>query len=309
MCSCPSTRPFNFEIDSGSNDTPPWVRRNLYSFVPYWDLILRSTKGMDFFWQMMPNAREERCECRNFQCLMMLSPVIKWQKGKLWTWLTFDIMSASKTLHSWPIGEKPSGMYKKRLLPADYVSENMSEKRMRLKQGGNGVCLSCCLEGDVAIRNESNWINYNLFSRMRSAGSRFTLGVWGQGCVRPMLRLRSQPSATVRNRLCDSRTVCMPAVTLSPFANASGAVPKLCQVDSLTPQLYWHLQRRCLCEWSASPQSFWHLQRGCLCEWPVASQLYWRLQSRSVPRKCQIRMSYKCVKKACQARVPHKSVK
>ena len=28
----------------------------------------------------------------------MLSCVIKWRKRKLWTWLTFDIMSASKTL-------------------------------------------------------------------------------------------------------------------------------------------------------------------------------------------------------------------
>ena len=35
---------------------------------------------------------------------------------------------------------------------------------------------------------------------MRSKGSRFTLGVWGWGCVRSTLRLWSQPSATVRNR-------------------------------------------------------------------------------------------------------------
>ena len=39
------------------------------------------------------------------------------------------------------------------------------------------------------------------FSRMRSEGSRFTLGVWGQGCVRQMLRLCPQPSASVCNRL------------------------------------------------------------------------------------------------------------
>ena len=38
------------------------------------------------------------------------------------------------------------------------------------------------------------------FSRMRSKGSRFTLGVWGWGCVRSTLRSRSQPFATVRNR-------------------------------------------------------------------------------------------------------------
>ena len=43
--------------------------------------------------------------------------------------------------------------------------------------------------------------NTNYVSRMRSKGSRFTLGVWrsgGWGCVRSTLRLWSQPSATVR---------------------------------------------------------------------------------------------------------------
>ena len=38
------------------------------------------------------------------------------------------------------------------------------------------------------------------FYRMRSKGSRFTLGVWGWGCVRLTSRLRPQPFATVRNR-------------------------------------------------------------------------------------------------------------
>ena len=38
------------------------------------------------------------------------------------------------------------------------------------------------------------------FSRMRSKGSRFTLGVWGLECVRSTLRPRPQPFATVRNR-------------------------------------------------------------------------------------------------------------
>ena len=41
-------------------------------------------------------------------------------------------------------------------------------------------------------------IRFHVFSRMRSKGSRFTLGVWG--CVRSTLLLRSQPFATVRNR-------------------------------------------------------------------------------------------------------------
>ena len=43
------------------------------------------------------------------------------------------------------------------------------------------------------------------FSRMRSKGSRFTLGVWGWGCVRSTLRSRAQPSATVRNRSREDR--------------------------------------------------------------------------------------------------------
>ena len=60
------------------------------------------------------------------------------------------------------------------------------------------------------------------FSRMRSEGSRFTLGVWGQGCVRLILGLRSQPSATV----------CVSAGRLSTVASASGVVQKAYQVDS-----------------------------------------------------------------------------
>ena len=42
-------------------------------------------------------------------------------------------------------------------------------------------------------------------SRMRSKGSRFTLGVWGWSCVRRTLRLCSQPFATVRNRSHEDR--------------------------------------------------------------------------------------------------------
>ena len=60
-------------------------------------------------------------------------------------------------------------------------------------------------------RNVRSW--KSAFSRMRSKGSRFTLGVCGWRCVRLMLsnrphpsatvRNRSQPFATARNRLCD----------------------------------------------------------------------------------------------------------
>ena len=54
-----------------------------------------------------------------------------------------------------------------------------------------------------------------MFSRMRSKGSRFTLGVWGlRVCVRSTLRLRPQLPATVRNR---PREVAV-AVPMASFA-------------------------------------------------------------------------------------------
>ena len=79
------------------------------------------------------------------------------------------------------------------------------------------------------------------FSRMRSEGSRFIWGsggeaVFAESCV--YVRNRSQPSATV----------CVRAVRLSTVASASGVIQKVCEVDALSPQLYWCLQRRCLCE-------------------------------------------------------------
>ena len=60
--------------------------------------------------------------------------------------------------------------------------------------------------------------------------------------------------ATVRNRPQPSATVCVTAVRLSTVASASGLVLKACEVDPLSSQLYWSLQRRCLCEWAVSPQ-------------------------------------------------------
>ena len=50
-------------------------------------------------------------------------------------------------------------------------------------------------------------IYIRLSSRMRSEGSRLTLGVWGWGRVRQKLRVRPQPFATVRNRPQPSVTV------------------------------------------------------------------------------------------------------
>ena len=83
----------------------------------------------------------------------------------------------------------------------------------------------------------------------RSEGSRFTWGsggeaVFAKSCVCD--RNRRQPSATVGNRRQPSATACVSAVRLSTVASVSGVVPKACQVESLSLQLYWCLQSRCL---------------------------------------------------------------
>ena len=67
---------------------------------------------------------------------------------------------------------------------------------------------------------------YMSFSRMRSKGSRFTLGVWGLECVRSTLRSRPQPSATVRNRSQPSAR--------GPYGRAYG---KFCRRDP-----FWRFQ-------------------------------------------------------------------
>ena len=54
--------------------------------------------------------------------------------------------------------------------------------------------------------------------------------------------------ATIRNRSHTVATVCVRAVRLSTVASASGGVQKVCEVDPLSPQLYWRLQRRRVCE-------------------------------------------------------------
>ena len=80
-----------------------------------------------------------------------------------------------------------------------------------------------------------------LFSRMRSEGSRFTWGSGGEAVFAKFCvcdRNRSQPSATA----------CGDAVRLSTVASVSGVDQKACQIERLSPQLYWRLQRRCLRE-------------------------------------------------------------
>ena len=55
-------------------------------------------------------------------------------------------------------------------------------------------------------------------------------------------------TATVRNRPQPSATACGDAVRLSTVASVSGVDEKACQIERLSPQLYWRLQRRCLRE-------------------------------------------------------------
>ena len=76
---------------------------------------------------------------------------------------------------------------------------------------------------------------------MRSEGSRFT---WGSGGEAVFAKF----CVCVRNRSQVFATACGDAVRLSTVASASGGVQKACQVDCLSPQLYWCLQRRCLGE-------------------------------------------------------------
>ena len=130
------------------------------------------------------------------------------------------------------------------------------------------------------------------FSRMRSEGSRFTWGSGGEAVFAKFCvcdRNRSQPFATA----------CVRAVRLSTVASASGVVQKACQIDCLSPQLYWCLQRRCLWEWSVSPQLYWCLQRRCLCEWSVSPQLYWCLQRRCLWEWSVSPYLYWCLQRRC----------
>ena len=80
-----------------------------------------------------------------------------------------------------------------------------------------------------------------VFSRMRSEGSRFT---WGSGGEAVFAKF----CVFGRNRSQVFATACVRAVRLSTVASASGVVQKACQIDCLSPQLYWCLQRRCLWE-------------------------------------------------------------
>ena len=138
--------------------------------------------------------------------------------------------------------------------------------------------------------------------RMRSEGSRFTVGegkaVFARCCV--CGRNRPQPFATV----------CVRAVRLSTVASAAGRGLESELSGLVTSQLYWRLQRRCLCEWSVAPQLYWRLQRTRVCEWSVSNKsVLQECQVKSVQWECPARVSSKSGRQECQVRVSYKSVK
>ena len=75
--------------------------------------------------------------------------------------------------------------------------------------------------------------------------------------------------------------VCVRVIYIAAFILAFAE--ERCRYEgSVSPQLYWRLQRSCLWEWSVSPQLYLRLQRGRRCEGSVSPQLNWCLQRRRV---------------------------
>ena len=140
------------------------------------------------------------------------------------------------------------------------------------------------------------WLSlFFVYSRMRSEGSRFTWGSGGEAVFAKFCvcgRNRSQVSASVRNRLRWRRKALHSGerVCRGPETVSSWVVP---------PQLYWCLQRRCLCEWSVSPQLYWCLQRRCMREWSVLPQLNWCLQRRCLREWSVAPQLYRCLQRRC----------
>ena len=70
-------------------------------------------------------------------------------------------------------------------------------------------------------------------------------------------------------------------------------------VAAVSPQLYWRLQRRCLCDRSVSPPLYWRLQRRCLCDRSVLPQFYWRLQRRCLCDRSVLPQLYWRLQRRC----------
>ena len=150
--------------------------------------------------------------------------------GRVLTWKDWVPMFA-RTLKSWRLSsrqEKPQVLACSLTQPVPwggFVQQRSPRARHVWKAWtctqGLGALWPSTAEMFVYFCDVST-VNLDVFSWMRSEGSRFTLGVWGWGCVRQKLRLCPQPFATV----------CMSAIRLSLCANATGVVSKVCQVDS-----------------------------------------------------------------------------
>ena len=104
---------------------------------------------------------------------------------------------------------------------------------------------------------------------MRSEGSRFTLGVWGWGCVRHKLRLRPPPFATVGNRRQPS------LVTLSLCANATGVDQKVCRVGS------WRRSCMGVCRGGVCVSDLWRRSYNGVCRGSVCLSDLWRRSCNS----------------------------
>ena len=133
-----------------------------------------------------------------------------------------------------------------------------------------------------------------------SEGSRFTLRVWGWGCVRRKLCLCPQPFATVRNRLRWRRNTLHSGECCR--RGSGNWVKWTCDIAVILAFAeevsVWAICR-------ASPQFCWHLQRRCLCGCPVLSHksALTKVSIQSASQKCQVSMSSESVLQECRVRV------
>ena len=174
-----------------------------------------------------------------------------------------------------------------------------------------------------------------VISRMRSEGSRLTLGVWGWGCVRQKLRLGPQLSATVRNRLRVRRKalhsgectwsgtefsdlwrrssigLCRRSVSVSDLCRRSYigvCAGGVCLSDLWRPTRVSSKNALQKCQESVSSKNVLQEYRARVSSKSVLQKCQDRVSSQTVLQECQVRVSSKSVKKACQLRVSYKSV-
>ena len=123
-----------------------------------------------------------------------------------------------------------------------------------------------------------------VFSRMRSEGSRF---IWGSGGE----AVFAESCVYVRNRPRATATVCVTAVRLSTVASASGVVQKLCQVESCR-RSYIGVCRGGLCESDLWRRSYIGVCRGGVCESDLWRRSYFGVCRGGVCESDLCRRSY-----------------